>query len=279
MTDAAAWEGAVGRAWATEHRRTERAFAAIGAALETAVASVAPAAGVAIDIGCGVGSSAMALAAARPALSVTGADLSTDLLAVARARAGARANLAFVAGDAVVVAEERAPCDLLVSRHGVMFFADPVAAFARLRASCRAGAPLVFSCFRARRENDWSAAIDTALGLSPPTAIGYAPGPYGFADEAFVADLLARAGWRDVRAVAHDVRYVVGAGEDPVADALGFYRRIGPAAAVLAAAEPERRAAMEARLADLFAARTRDGVVAFTAAIRIWHAAATGDHA
>lgn len=279
MTDAAAWEGAVGRTWAAEHRRTEQAFAAIGDALDAAVIAVAPHDGVAIDIGCGVGSSSIALANARPVLSVTGVDLSADLLAVACARAGSRTNVGFVAGDAVALVEQRAPCDLLVSRHGVMFFADPLAAFSRLSGACRARAPLVFSCFRARRENDWSAAVDTALGLSPPVPAGYAPGPYAFADERFVADLLARAGWRDVGATAHDVRYVVGAGANPVADALGFYRRIGTAAAALAPADPDRRAAMEARLADLFAARTRGGVVAFTAAIRIWHAAATGSSA
>lgn len=277
MTDAAAWTGAVGRSWAAEHARTERAFAAIGATLDAAVTAVAPAAGCAVDLGCGVGGTALALAAARPELAITGADLSEDLLAIARGRVGGRGGPAFVAGDAVAVAEELAPVDLLVSRHGVMFFADPAASFARLRKACRPGAPLVFSCFRPRRENDWSAAVDAALGLRVPASPGYAPGPYGFADRGFVAGMLARAGWRDAGVAAHDVRYVVGAGADPVADALGFYRRIGTAAAALAAADPATRAAMEARLADLFAARTRDGVVAFTAAIFVWHAVAAGD--
>lgn len=272
MTNATDWQGRVGRTWAEEANRTERAFAGIAALLDRTIAEVAPATGRALDIGCGVGSTALALAAARPGLAVTGVDLSPDLVAVAASRAGA--STAFVHGDAVAVAADLAPLDLLVSRHGVMFFADPAAAFAALRAAARAGAPLVFSCFGARADNDWVVAVDEAIEAPAAAAADYAPGPFGFADDVFVASLLKRTGWREAHVAAHAVPYLVGVGDDPVADALGFFRRIGPAAAVLAAAPHAARARIEDRLAAALAARTRDGAVAFTASIRIWHAVA-----
>lgn len=229
--------------------------------------------GRALDIGCGVGSTAMALAAARPDLRVTGADLSRSLVSVALSRVREDAEVRFVVGDALDVAESLAPLDLAVSRHGVMFFADPVAAFTRLHATMAPGGRLVFSCFRARRENDWAATVDAVIGTTPAPA-GYAPGPFGFADPAFVRDLLDVTGWRNVNATVHDVSYVVG--DDPD-DALAFYRRIGPAASALAAAEDRER--LEDRLRDLFAARSRNGAVAFTAGIQIWQATARGARA
>ena len=272
MTGAADWTARVGQVWADEHARTERAFAGIAAVLDAGIRALAPASGHAVDIGCGVGSTALAIAAARPALRVTGVDLSSALVEVARRRAPA-SGPAFIVGDAGDVLPTLAPLDLLVSRHGVMFFADPLAAFRTMARAAAPDAPLVFSCFRARAENDWSCAVDRAIGVTP-VAGGYAPGPYGLADRDVTADLLRGAGWRDLRAHAHDVRYVVGAGDDPVGDALGFFRRIGSAAAVLAAADAAGRARLEARLAEMLATRIRDGAVTFNAAIWLWSARA-----
>jgi SAM-dependent methyltransferase len=266
VTDAAAWIGRVGAAWAQEHARTERAFAGVAAVLDAAIAARAPERGQAVDVGCGVGSTALALAAARPRLDVTAVDLSEALLGAARLR-DVEGRVRFVAGDVCEVAPGIAPLDLLVSRHGVMFFADPLASFGALRASAAPGAPLVFSCFRARGENDWASSVDAALGIVRPESGDYVPGPFAFAGRAFVTDLLTRAGWMEVALQPHDVAYTVGVGADAVGAALAFYRRIGPAASVLAAADVNERATLEARLADLFAARIRNDAVTFTAAI------------
>jgi hypothetical protein len=154
-----------------------------------------------------------------------------------------------------------------------MFFDEPIAAFAQLRAAARTGAALVFSCFGPRRDNDWVRALEEAIGLDGDPSSD-APGPFAFSDPARVSAILAAAGWRDAQVAAHDVPYLVGGGEDPAADALAFFRRIGPAARALAAAAPEERAQIEERLRELLAARTRDGAVAFTASIRIWTAVA-----
>lgn len=285
MTSGADWSARVGATWAAEWQRTERAFADVAEVLDEAIIAVAPENGRAADVGCGVGSTALALAAARPGLCVTGIDLAAPLAAIARERAATLARhtdaghdgdrrIDFLVGDAAALLPTLAPLDLIISRHGMMFFDDPVTSFAAMARAARSGAPLVFSCFRARGENDWATALDAAVGVSPRSTGGYAPGPFGLADHALTQNVLAAAGWLGATATRHDVRYVVGAGEDPVADALAFFRRIGPAASVLAAAAAEERAAIERRIVAALAPRIRDGAVAFTAAIWIWVARA-----
>ena len=285
MTSGADWSARVGATWAAEWQRTERAFADVATVLDEAIDAVSPENGRAADIGCGVGSTALALAAARPRLRVTGVDLAAPLVAVARARAGALAGdpdgradgdrrVDFLLGDAAALLPTIAPLDLIVSRHGVMFFDAPVTSFAAMARAAQPGAPLVFSCFRTREENDWATALDVAVGVSPRPTGDYAPGPFALADHALTQNVLAAAGWLGTTATRHDVRYVVGAGDDPIADALAFFRRIGPAASALAAATPDERAAIERRIVAALAARIRDSTVAFTAAIWIWVARA-----
>lgn len=285
MTSGADWSARVGATWAAERQRTERAFADVAKVLDEAIMAVAPENGRAADIGCGAGSTALALAAARPRLRVTGVDLAAPLVAVARERAGAFAGdpdgradgdrrLDFLHGDADALLPTLAPLDLIVSRHGVMFFDAPVTSFAAMARAARPGAPLVFSCFRTREENDWATALDVAVGVSPRSTGAYAPGPFGLADRALTQNVLAAAGWLGATATRHDVRYVVGAGDDPIADALAFFRGIGPAASVLGAAPPDERAAIERRIEAALAPRIRDGAVAFTAAIWVWVARA-----
>ncbi|VXD03633.1 class I SAM-dependent methyltransferase [Sphingomonas sp. 8AM] len=144
--------------------------------------------GRAADLGCGIGDTTLALAATQPGLRVTGIDLSPALIAIARARAvpdagagmdrkGVPAAATFVVGDVLKVLPTLVPLDLLVSRHGLMFFTDPASAFVALRATVTPGAPLVFSCFAPRAENEWVTAPESAVGQMSPTAEGYAPGP------------------------------------------------------------------------------------------------------
>ena len=131
MTDASEWRGRVGEAWAEEWRRTDRSLAPVQAALlDTLVPRLCASAEV-LDIGCGAGSTSLALADARPDARVTGLDLSEALVAAARERAAGRAG--FEVGDASTWTRPDARrFDALVSRHGVMFFDDPAAAFAHL---------------------------------------------------------------------------------------------------------------------------------------------------
>lgn len=276
MTDSAEWSGVVGDVWAREWRRTDRSFVGLAPHLDAAILAAAPAGEFrAVDIGCGAGATSLALAAARPPAHVIGVDLSSGLVAAARQRARAVGNVDFRVGEAIGEAGALAPVDLFFSRHGVMFFPDPRLAFAAFHQAAAPNAALVFSCFRDISENSWAAAlIAVAAGEVPPENRGYAPGPFAFSDPAFVTPMLEGAGWRDVESRPVDYAYRAGEGEDPVADALEFSRRIGPAARMLRTADPTQAPVILERLRGLLEARRTGNVIDFPAAAWIWSARA-----
>lgn len=267
MTTSEDWAGRVGEAWADEWRRTDLSFAGLSPHLDAAILAAAPETGAAIDIGCGAGGTSIALAAARPKLSITGIDLSETLVEAARRRGTAHDNLTFRAGDATALGDVNA--DLLFSRHGVMFFDDPIAAFARLRMAANDGARLVFSCFRDFALNPWAADAVTAIAGAAPPVPGTTPGPFAFADRDRVAAILAASGWRG-EPQAIDYTHRAGEGSDAVGDAVAFFRRIGPAASKLRELDPAARDAGLARLRTLLETRLSNGAVDFPAAAWIW---------
>lgn len=275
MTGARDWSGAVGDVWAAEWQRTDRGFAAMTSHLDAAILAAAPERGNAIDVGCGAGGTSIALARARPDLFVTGVDLSPSLIDIARSRGAIYPNLSFRVADIAVGSDFDDSADLLVSRHGVMFFDDPVAGLSALRRVARSGAALVFSCFDSVTRNRFAAdPLVAVTGQEPVPATRYMPGPFGFADPDFVASILAAAGWADPHHESVAFGYRVGAGADPIGDAVNFFTRIGPSAPLLRAAAPEARAAMIGRLTDLVARHLHDGVVDFPAAAWLWSARA-----
>ncbi len=273
MTDITDWQGSVGRNWAAQWQRTDTSFSELTPQLLAAIAAE-PGSRI-VDIGCGAGEVAMAVAAARPQASVIGVDVSPDLVEAAQARSGTIANLSFELADAAVWSDGRGAPDLYVSRHGVMFFSDPPAAFTRLAAQAQPGARLVFSCFRKPSENIWAKAIAGILPGTPEApAAPHAPGPFAFADPVHLRQCLA--GWREVALRPVDFAYVAGTGPDAVAEAMALFARIGPSAFALRTLPPEERAAFEKRLLALVEAH-HDGVrVAFSAAA--WLVTATSDH-
>lgn len=272
MVEAAEWRGQVGDTWAEEWRRTDRALAPIQDALIEALR--ARLAGVeaphVLDVGCGAGATSLAIAGSVPGARVTGIDLSESLIEAARDRAAGRADLVFETADAGLwTPPDGRPFDAVVSRHGVMFFDDPVAAFRHLRALGTADAPLVFSCFRARSDNQWVAALDPILARFAPEALSAPPpavGPFAFADPNRIEAILTAAGFPAPRIAPLDAAFVVGEGADPVADAIGYLRRIGPFASLLKTLAPEREAAALAALRDLLARDCRNGRIAWRAA-------------
>ncbi|MDP1026210.1 class I SAM-dependent methyltransferase [Sphingomonas sp. KR1UV-12] len=275
MTDTLDWQTRVGDVWADEWQRTDRSFGDLSVRLDAAIVAAAPDSGprncTVLDIGCGAGGTSLALATARPDLAITGIDLSPTLLAIARQRAPA---VRFLQADAATDPLPVRP-DLLVSRHGVMFFADPVAAFTRLREQSMPGARLVFSCFGSVTRNSFAYDLPATLfGMAPVAADGYAPGPFGFADPEHVATILRAAGWRDAAAEPVAFDYVAGAGADPVADATSFFTRIGPVARAIAAAPPADRAHLVARLSDTLARYRVEDRVVLPAFAWLWRARA-----
>lgn len=263
MTTGMDWQAQVGRSWADSYRLTDRSFSGL---TERLLERIAERDGNSVlDIGCGAGELALAVARQRPGAEVLGVDVSADLVAVASERGAMHGNARFALADAAQWRGDGFEPDLLVSRHGVMFFDDPPAAFANLHAAAQDGARLVFSCFREAAENPWAAEIAVLLGVAP-SADPKAPGPFAFADPNHVAAILTAGGWRDPQFEAVNFAYIAGKGEEPVDDALALFRRIGPAAAALRAMQGDDRTRAEGWLRDWLEEHRSGDLVAFSAA-------------
>lgn len=263
MTKAGEWREAVGRTWAENYRVTDRAFAGL---TERLLGRIGGCDGLsALDVGCGAGELSLALARGNPGAQVLGVDISPELVAAAQQRGEALGNLSFTEANAAQWRPTGPAPDLLVSRHGVMFFDDPVAAFTNLHSLAAPGARLVFSCFRSARLNPWASELASLLDVA---AVGEstAPGPFAFADEPHVRSVLSDAGWRDAAFEAVDFAYVAGAGDDPVSDALDLFHRIGPGAPVLRALQGDAREQAQRWVRDWLEEHRSGKLVAFPAA-------------
>lgn len=154
-----------------------------------------------LEIGCGTGPTTERLAEmVGPAGRVVAVDISEPMLAVARDRVGelGHANAAFLLGDAQVFQFEPAGFDMAASRMGVMFFADPAAAFRNILGALKPGGRLVFACWAPLAENPhWLFCYDIAVKhLGPPAPRpAHEPGPHAFGDPDYLRDLLTRAGF------------------------------------------------------------------------------------
>jgi SAM-dependent methyltransferase len=268
------WNSAVGDTWARMQARLDLAFTPVTAAL---LSFAAPQDGENIlDIGCGTGETTLALAgAAGDDAVVIGLDISEPLLARARERAAELLSSAeFLSADAATFDAEAAFADagfeLVISRFGVMFFADPVAAFANLHRLAAPGGRLCFACWQPAAVNLWASMPMRALvDILPPVppADPLAPGPFAFADPNRVNAILAAAGWREIAFHAVPFTMVIGEGDDPIAAAVHFNLRIGGAARLVRdagpAVEPAARGALAAALAPFVA----DGTVGLPGAV------------
>lgn len=227
-----AWNGPTGAKWVHNQERLDRMLAPFSEAVLAAAASKGGER--VLDIGCGCGATTLELAArVAPSGKVTGIDISAPMIARAHERAATLSHPpAFELADASVHRFAPASFDLLFSRFGVMFFDDPVAAFANLASSLAPDGRLVFICWRALVENAWlTVPLRAALPLLPPfePMAPDAPGPFAFADSARVISILERAGLRDVKMTPFDAPLRLATRQaDPVEEALAQALEIGP---------------------------------------------------
>lgn len=191
------WNGMGGHTWVKRQEHTDRILAPVSDAL---LAFASPHSGERVlDIGCGCGASTLELArAVGPSGRVTALDISGPMIleGQARAKAAGISNIDWLQTDAATAAIEE--YDLLVSNFGLMFFGDPVSAFANLRRAAHPGARMVFVCWRSLAENPWvEVPMQAVTPHVPPRPKGdpQAPGMFAFSDPQRITRILVEAGW------------------------------------------------------------------------------------
>jgi SAM-dependent methyltransferase len=225
--------------WVTYQEQYDRMLGPFGD-LVLGAAAASPGERV-LDVGCGCGSTTLAAARAIGDGDALGADLSAPMLAKARQNAATAglANVSFEQCDAQDHSFGRV-FDVVISRFGVMFFADPVAAFANMRAATRPGGRLAFVCWQSLIANEWltvaAGAMARHVPLPEPLEPG-APGMFALEEPDRVRHILGEAGWRDVTLTPQETRILVGGGE--LDRAVNFLRQNSLGRRMLAGADAD----------------------------------------
>lgn len=265
------WREQSGPGWVSGQDRMDRQLGPVG---DAARARLDPRPGEAVvDVGCGCGHTTLQLADdVGPQGRVVGVDVSTPMLALARERSRGRDNVSYVDADAQTHPFAAASFDALFSRFGVMFFDDPIAAFANLGAAMRPGGRLSFACWRPPELNLWMSEgvrVIASLIPPPPPPPPDAPGPYAFANADRLKAILTSSGWSTIEIEPHDLTLTIAADLD---EAIAGLQEVGPTAMLLRDAPAATRAAALDALHAAFAPRiTRDGLQA-QGAIWVVHA-------
>jgi ubiquinone/menaquinone biosynthesis C-methylase UbiE len=169
-----------------------------------------------LDIGCGHGRTTLTAARLASEGHAVGNDIVVSLLAQARRSAEAEGvrNVTFEQGDAQVHPFERKGFDVVISRMGTMFFADPVAAFTNIGAALRPGGRLACAVTADPKDNDLAMILGAALNthLPPRTNEVGAPGLSSLADPGRIHEMLTTAGFEEVRTTS--VRTTIAPGQD-----------------------------------------------------------------
>ncbi|MEU0116365.1 class I SAM-dependent methyltransferase [Streptomyces bobili] len=257
---AEAWNGYEGEQWARSQERWDAVNDGFNQPLLDA-AAISDTDSV-LDIGCGAGRTTR-LAARRAGLGrALGLDLSAPMLGKAREsalREGVE-NVSFVQGDAQVHPMEAEGFDAVISRYGMTFFTDPVAAFANLRRALRPGGRLAFICAAEAEANEWLRALASLKGILPLGGFGKpgGPGMFSLTDPDRIRDLLAAGGFTAVQ-----VQRVEAAGKwgADAADAAAFLLDSGPGRHLLDQVAPQQQTRARQALTAALRRYERDGAV------------------
>ncbi|AXB47927.1 class I SAM-dependent methyltransferase [Amycolatopsis albispora] len=242
---AEAWNGYEGEHWATHDDR----FDAVNGGFNEFVLNAAAIGETdrVLDIGCGNGQLTRLAAARAPKGRVSGVDLSGPMLATARARAGAEGlgNLTFEQGDAQVFPFEPGSFDVALSRFGVMFFADPVAAFANVHRALSPAGRLAFLCMTELQGTDLGSVLAAMEPHVPRPTGADGTGPTSFADPVRTRAVLSGAGFTGIDCTRVEADQIWGA---DLEDATAFMADWGPVKHHLTLADPETAAKARAAL-------------------------------
>lgn len=258
------WNGISGQGWIEEQALLDRIFKPFETLLVEAVSTRS--ATRVLDVGCGTGTTTLAIARLLDAKGrCVGVDISAPMIAIASTRAESEgATAEFVVADAQTHTFTPAGADMIVSRFGVMFFEDPVAAFANLRRAATADAALHFFAWRGRAENPFMTTAERAAkSLLPdiPAREPDAPGQFAFADPDRVDRILAESGWADIDIRPIDIRCAF-----PEAQMIRYFTRLGPLARVLRQVDEHTRRDIVETVRAAFDPYVRDREVRFDAA-------------
>jgi SAM-dependent methyltransferase len=257
------WNGSAGCAWVEAQTLLDRILQPFEDLLVAAVC--ASGARRVLDVGCGTGSTTRGIARLLDAnRACVGVDISEQMIATARMLAEQEGVPAkFICADAQTHAFERASFDMIMSRFGVMFFADPVRAFANLRDAASKDATLCFIAWRSPAENRFMTTAERAAAhLLPnlPARRADAPGQFGFADARRVQSILAESGWRGIHIQSIDVACTL-----PENELSRYGARLGPVGIALREVEPRTRDQVVAVVRKAFEPYVHGDEVRFTA--------------
>ena len=238
---AAAWDGDDGDDWTKYeeqyNRTTERHTARLMRAAQIAAGDRI------LDIGCGCGATSRQAAQIAREGTVLGIDLSTRMLQRARERSSAEGltNTTFVRGDVQVYPFESEAFDLAISRFGVMFFADSVAAFRNVHRALRPGGRVAFLAWQTLANNEWLRELlgVLAAGRDLPRPQPGSPGMFGLANPDDVRRIFGEAGYD--RVALEDVSESVFAGAN-ANEAFNFVSALRMTRGMLRDLDPETRA-------------------------------------
>jgi ubiquinone/menaquinone biosynthesis C-methylase UbiE len=260
----ALWNGTAGQAWVERQASLDRLFEPFERLLADLAAERK--AQRVLDVGCGTGATTLAVARRLGAQAAcTGADISEPMITLAHERAAhERLNARFVCADAQSHAFAAESFDLIVSRFGVMFFEDPVAAFANLRRAAKPNAQLALIAWRSAADNPFMTTAERAAAPylpAMPARKPDEPGQFGFADQSRVRSILEAAGWTNVDIQPLDVACTL-----PASELDAYVTKLGPLGRVLGDADERTRAQVLEKVHAAFAPYLHGANVRFNAA-------------
>jgi ubiquinone/menaquinone biosynthesis C-methylase UbiE len=261
------WNGEAGTHWADRNNEMDAMLQPLGAA---AIERASPVVGEQVlDIGCGCGGTTLDMTnLLGESGQILGVDISQPMLDLANSKIGSipdelQSVPSFQLADASTFDFPVGVYDLLFSRFGVMFFANPPAAFANMREALKPGGRLTFLCWGPPEQNDWiMTPLMAAREHLPPTdkPDPKAPGPFAFADKDYVKTILETAGFIDIGFESISPLMKMGRGQS-LQETAEFFMEMGPLSRALVDQPDSLLARVKSAITEAIKDRYKNGFV------------------